>query len=36
VPLAPFAVRMIWHPRSEQESVARWFRSVVRAAQGVG
>jgi DNA-binding transcriptional LysR family regulator len=34
VALAPFAVRMIWHPRSEEESVARWFRSLVRQAAG--
>lgn len=32
LPLAPFSVRMIWHPRSEDEAVARWFRDIVRAA----
>jgi DNA-binding transcriptional LysR family regulator len=32
VALSPFAVRMVWHPRSEDDSVARWLRSMVRAA----
>jgi len=30
--LAPFVVRMVWHPRSEDDGVGRWFRSLVRAA----
>jgi DNA-binding transcriptional LysR family regulator len=34
VKLAPFVVRMVWHPRSEEESVGRWLRSGVRAAAG--
>ena len=32
VKLAPFVVRMVWHPRSEEESVGKWLRAVVRAA----
>jgi DNA-binding transcriptional LysR family regulator len=32
LPLAPFSVRMIWHPRSEDEAIARWFRDIVRTA----
>jgi DNA-binding transcriptional LysR family regulator len=32
IKLAPFVVRMVWHPRSEDESFGRWLRSVVRAA----
>jgi DNA-binding transcriptional LysR family regulator len=32
VALAPFAVRMVWHPRTEHDSVGRWLRSVVREA----
>jgi len=34
IKLAPFSVRMVWHPRSEDESVGKWLRSVVRAAAG--
>jgi hypothetical protein len=30
--LAPFSVRMIWHPRSDDDAIARWLRDVVRAA----
>lgn len=32
VALAPFSIAMIWHPRTEDDSVARWLRSVVREA----
>jgi DNA-binding transcriptional LysR family regulator len=32
VALAPFAVAMVWHPRSEEDRVARWLRSIVRQA----
>jgi DNA-binding transcriptional LysR family regulator len=32
VALAPFAVAMVWHPRTEEDSVARWLRSIVREA----
>jgi len=34
VKLAPFVVRMVWHPRSDDESVGKWLRSLVRAAAG--
>jgi DNA-binding transcriptional LysR family regulator len=30
--LAPFAVQMIWHPRTEADSVGKWLRSVLRDA----
>jgi DNA-binding transcriptional LysR family regulator len=30
--LKPFTVRMVWHPRTEQDSVGRWLRSVVHTA----
>jgi DNA-binding transcriptional LysR family regulator len=30
--LKPFSVRMVWHPRSEEDSVGRWLRTVVRTA----
>jgi DNA-binding transcriptional LysR family regulator len=32
IKLAPFVVRMVWHPRSEEESVGKWLRAVVRTA----
>lgn len=32
VSLPPFRVSMIWHGRTEQDSVAAWLRGVVRAA----
>jgi hypothetical protein len=32
IKLAPFIVRMVWHPRSEDESVGKWLRALVRAA----
>ena len=32
VPLEPFTVAMVWHPRTEGDSVARWLRAVVRDA----
>jgi DNA-binding transcriptional LysR family regulator len=32
VPLEPFMVQMIWHPRAEDDSVGRWLRSVLREA----
>ena len=32
VALKPFAVRMIWHPRTESDSVGRWLRSMLRSA----
>ena len=32
IKLAPFVVRMVWHPRSEEESVGKWLRAAVRAA----
>ena len=28
IKLAPFIVRMVWHPRSEDESVGKWLRSA--------
>jgi DNA-binding transcriptional LysR family regulator len=31
VKLAAFVVRMVWHPRTEEESVGQWLRAVVRA-----
>lgn len=30
--LRPFTVRMVWHPRTENDSVGNWLRSNVRAA----
>jgi len=32
VALAPFNVAMVWHPRTEEDSVARWLRAIVREA----
>jgi len=32
IKLARFVVRMVWHPRSEDDSVGKWLRAVVRAA----
>jgi len=32
VALAPFTVAMVWHPRTEDDSVARWLRSLLREA----
>jgi DNA-binding transcriptional LysR family regulator len=32
VSLKPFAVRMIWHPRTENDNVGRWLRSTLRDA----
>jgi len=32
VPLQPFRVSMVWHGRTEQDSVAVWLRGIVRAA----
>ena len=32
VPLKPFAVRMIWHPRTESDSVGQWLRATLRDA----
>lgn len=32
VPLEPFAVRMLWHPRAEGDKVQRWLRGHVIAA----
>jgi DNA-binding transcriptional LysR family regulator len=32
VSLKPFAVRMIWHPRTESDSVGQWLRAMLRAA----
>ena len=32
VALKPFAVRMIWHPRTENDNVGRWLRSTLRDA----
>jgi DNA-binding transcriptional LysR family regulator len=32
IKLAPFVVRMVWHPRSEDESVGRWLRTLIRGA----
>src|SRR5579859_25727 len=31
-PLKPFTVRMVWHPRTEDDSVGRWLRSAMREA----
>lgn len=30
--LKPFTVRMVWHPRTEDDSVGRWLRSLVQRA----
>jgi DNA-binding transcriptional LysR family regulator len=30
--LAPFTVRMIWHPRTDDDTVGRWLRTVLRDA----
>ena len=30
--LEPFAVRMVWHPRTEDDSVGHWLRSVLKQA----
>jgi DNA-binding transcriptional LysR family regulator len=30
--LKPFGVRMVWHPRTEDDSVGRWLRSALREA----
>lgn len=32
VPLDPFVVRSVWHPRTEDDSVGRWLRGLVRDA----
>jgi DNA-binding transcriptional LysR family regulator len=32
VSLKPFVVRMIWHPRTESDSVGQWLRAMLRAA----
>jgi DNA-binding transcriptional LysR family regulator len=32
VSLKPFAVRMIWHPRTENDSFGQWLRSTLREA----
>jgi DNA-binding transcriptional LysR family regulator len=32
VPLKPFAVRAVWHPRTEEDSIGRWMRAQLRAA----
>jgi len=32
VPLKPFAVRMVWHTRTETDSVGRWLRPLLREA----
>jgi DNA-binding transcriptional LysR family regulator len=32
VPLAPFVVRTVWHPRTEDDSVGRWLRALLREA----
>jgi len=31
VSLKPFVVRMIWHPRTESDSVGQWLRAMLRA-----
>jgi DNA-binding transcriptional LysR family regulator len=33
VPLKPFAVRMIWHPRTETDRVGQWLRAMLRLAR---
>ena len=35
VSLKPFAVRMIWHPRTETDSSGQWLRSTLREAASV-
>jgi DNA-binding transcriptional LysR family regulator len=30
--LKPFGVRMVWHPRTEEDSVGRWLRTALREA----
>jgi hypothetical protein len=30
--LKPFSVRMVWHPRTQDDSVGRWLRAVLREA----
>jgi DNA-binding transcriptional LysR family regulator len=32
IPLAPFVVRTVWHPRTEDDSVGRWLRALLREA----
>jgi DNA-binding transcriptional LysR family regulator len=32
VPLKPFTVRTVWHPRTEDDTVGRWLRSLFRDA----
>jgi DNA-binding transcriptional LysR family regulator len=32
VRLEPFSVRMIWHPRTENDSVGKWLRALLRAS----
>jgi DNA-binding transcriptional LysR family regulator len=32
VPLSPFVVRTVWHPRTEDDSVGRWLRALLREA----
>jgi DNA-binding transcriptional LysR family regulator len=34
VTLPPFVVRTVWHPRTEEDSVGRWLRAVLREAAG--
>lgn len=33
--LKPFSVRMVWHPRTEDDSVGKWLRSALRDATSV-
>lgn len=32
VPLAPFAVQTVWHPRTDEDSVGQWTRALLRDA----
>src|SRR5262249_23596843 len=32
IPLKPFTLRMVWHPRTENDAVGRWLRSLFREA----
>src|SRR5215471_2494038 len=32
VPLKPFVVRSVWHPRTDEDGVGRWLRSLFREA----
>ena len=32
VALKPFVIRLVWHPRTEEDSVGRWLRDLFRKA----